>query len=141
MVGKRTTWKGIATMAQPIVFVTTHRIRDGKLEQFKRQNRSVASHIEEAKPNTLAFLAYLNQEETEVSIVHIFPDANAMDEHMEGIGERASAAAEVLEFGKLEILGAPSDAVVSQMDSASQAGVTVRIVPNHISGYLRLDQD
>jgi quinol monooxygenase YgiN len=128
-------------MEQPIVFVTTHRIKDGKLEQFKQQNRSVAARIEETKPNTLAFLAYLNEEQTEVSIVHVFPDAEAMDEHMKGLSERASAAAEVLEFGKLEVLGTPSDAVAAQMDSASQAGVTVRMAPHHISGYLRLDQD
>jgi hypothetical protein len=79
MVGEWAIGKGVAPMEPPIVFVTTHRIKDGKLEQFEKQNRAVADHIEETTPDTLAFLTYLNQEGSEVRIVHVFPDAQAMD--------------------------------------------------------------
>lgn len=125
-------------MAEPIVFISTHKIRDGKLDEFKEQYRKGATVIEEEKPGTVAFLAYLNDDETEVSTVHVFPDADAMERHMDGVGDRAKRAAEYLEFHKLEVWGSPSDDVLEMMQQAPESGVTLSVMPQFVSGYLRL---
>lgn len=125
-------------MAEPIVFISTHKIRDGKLDKFTEQYRNGATVIEEEKPGTVAFLAYLNDDETEVSTVHVFPDADAMERHMEGVGDRAKRAVEYLEFHKLEVWGSPSDDVLEMMQQAPESGVTLSVMPQFVSGYLRL---
>ena len=124
-------------MTEPIVFISTHKIREGKLEGFKERNRDVAEFLEANKPGTVAFLAYLNEDGTEVSTVHVFPNAEAMEAHMKGVGERAKGAAEFLEFDRLEIYGKPSDAVLESMRQAPGSGVTLRIKPEHLGGYIR----
>jgi quinol monooxygenase YgiN len=125
-------------MSEPIVFISTHRIREGKLDGFKKHIREGAESMRASKPLTVAFLAYLNQDGTEVSIVHVFRDAEAMDHHMKGVGERANRAAEFLEFQLLEVYGKPSDEVVQMMQKAPDSGVTFRLSPEYLSGYMRL---
>lgn len=125
-------------MSKPIVFISTHKIKEGKLEGLRERNHEVAQFMEANKPGTVAFLAYLNEDGSEVSIVHVFPDAEAMEAHMEGVGERAQRAAEFLEFQLLEVYGTPSDKVLQMMQQAPESGVTFRLRPEHLSGYLRL---
>lgn len=76
---------------------------------------------------------------SEVSIVHVFPDAAAMEAHMEGVGDRAKKAAEFLDFHLLEVYGTPSDSVLQMMQQAPESDVTFRIRPEHLSGYMRLE--
>lgn len=125
-------------MSKPIVFISTHKIREGKLDDFRKHIRNGAELMEANKPHTVAFLPYLNEESSEVSIVHVFPDAEAMEEHMEGVGDRAKAAAEFLDFHLLEVYGTPSDSVLQMMQQAPDSGVTFRLRPEHLKGYLRL---
>lgn len=126
-------------MSEPIVFISTHKIKDGKLDALEESYRRGAASIEADKPDTVAFLAYVNEEGSEVSTVHVFPDSEAMERHMEGVGERAKGAAEFLEFQLLEVYGRPSDKVLQMMQQASGRGVTLSVRPEHISGYLRLE--
>ena len=124
-------------MSNPIVFISTHKIKEGKLDAFKERNKEVASFLKENKPGTVAFLTYLNENETEVSLVHIFPDAESMELHMQGVGERAKDSNELLEFRRHEVYGKPRDKVLQMMKQASGPGVTVSVRPENIGGYIR----
>lgn len=125
-------------MSEAIVFISTHKIREGKLDSFREHIRKGAEVMKANKPHTVAFLPYLNEEGSEVSIVHVFPNAEAMAQHMEGVGERAQGAAAFLEFQLLEVYGSPSDEVLQVMKQAPESGVTFRLRPEHLSGYMRL---
>lgn len=125
-------------MSEPIVFISTHRIKEGKHDAFKEQYREAAKRIEAEKPETVAFLAYLDEDETEVSTVHVFPDAEAMERHMEGAGKRTKEAAEFLEFQSFEIYGSPSDQVLEMMQQATGSETSLNITPQFVNGYLRL---
>lgn len=124
-------------MSGPIVFVSKHRIKEGKLDGFKQHYRKGAQLIEANKPHTVLFHAYLNEEGREVSIVHLFPDAGAMDLHMEGVGERAKEAYEFLEPESLEIYGRPSDEILEAMRQTTGAGVEVTVRPQSLGGFAR----
>ncbi|MGH8945238.1 MAG: hypothetical protein ACRDVL_03730, partial [Acidimicrobiia bacterium] len=102
-------------MADPIVFVSTHKIKEGKLDDFKQLSREITPLIEAGKPNTVFLQAYLNEEGTEVTIVHLFPDADAMDLHFQGADERTERAYEFIQPQHFEIYGTPSDQVLSTM--------------------------
>jgi len=49
-------------MSEPIVFISHHRIKPGKVEALKALTAEIWSVMETEKPRTLMNLAYLNQE-------------------------------------------------------------------------------
>lgn len=124
-------------MAEPIVFISTHGIKEGKFDEFRKQYEQGVGYIEAEKPETVAFLAYLNEDENEVSTVHVFADATAMDRHLEGAAERSERAAEYLEFREFEIYGSPSDEALEIMEQAAAGGVSLTVRPQFVGGYLR----
>jgi len=126
-------------MGEPIVFISRSRVKDGGLEALEVAVRRAASSIERDKPGTVAFLPYLDEDGSEVLIVHVFPDADAMDAHLEGVGERMADAAEVIETLEYEIHGSPSDAATQMMRGfAAHQGIPLTIRPRSLGGYLRL---
>ena len=125
-------------MSDPIVFISTHRIKEGKAADFKQLSREVTPLIEAGKPQTVFFQAYLNEEGNEVTIVHVFPDADAMDLHIQGADERAAKASEFVQPQRFEIYGAPSDQVLAAMRAATGPGVDLLLKPQYLGGFIRL---
>ncbi len=52
----------------------TSRSRKASLISLMQLNQKVAEQIHANKPGTVAFLQYINEEGTELSIIHVFPD-------------------------------------------------------------------
>jgi len=125
-------------MSEPIVFISHSTVKDGQLEDLKDFLRAGTTVLEAEKPGTVAFLAYLGEEGSELSIVHVFPDADAMDLHLQGVDERAGAADEFIQTQGYEIYGTPSETVLATMRRyASSEGVPLTVRPDHAGGYLR----
>ena len=125
-------------MSEPIVFITHHRIKEGKFEALKKYNPEAFQHVQDQKPGTLALLGYADEDGSEVSFVHVFPDAEAMDLHFQGADERANKASEFLQPMRMEIFGAPNDGVLDWMKQIAEKGVSVNIEPDSLGGFLRL---
>jgi len=125
-------------MSEPVVFISTHRIKEGKLDDFKRLSREMTPLIEAGKPQTVFFQAYLNEEGSEVTIVHVFPDADGMDLHFQGADERSSKAYEFIQPQRFEIHGTPSDQVLSTMRQAATPGIDLILKPQPLGGFIRL---
>jgi hypothetical protein len=63
-----------------------------------------------------------------------------MDLHIEGAGERARAAYELIEPMGWEIYGQPSSAALGAMRAAAAtAGVRLSVLPERVAGFLRSD--
>jgi len=84
-------------MSAPIVFVSHNAVKQGKLEGFRDAFADVARALDAEKPGTVVFLAFANEDGTQVSVVHVFPDAAAMGAHLEGVEERMGVAAGYIE--------------------------------------------
>jgi quinol monooxygenase YgiN len=121
------------------MFISRHKVKEGKLEQLREHSRQVTPTIKAEKPGTVAFLAYLNEEGTEVTFFHLFPDAAALDDHLEGAGERSQAAYEYLEPMSMHVLGRPSAAARQVFEKAAESGVDVHFDPELMGGYIRLE--
>jgi quinol monooxygenase YgiN len=125
-------------MSEPIVFVSHSRVKEGKLEGLRDFLRAGATGLEAEKPGTVAFLVYIDDEVSELSIVHVFPDPDAMDLHLQGVDERSGAADDFIETQAYEIFGTPSATVLETMRRfASSESVQLSVRPNHLGGYLR----
>jgi hypothetical protein len=125
-------------MPDPIVFISHFKLREGKLEGFEDLSRAAQSALAEEKPRTVAYLFYLNEDRSELTIVHVFPDADAMDVHAEGSDERAAAAYEFVEPAGWEIYGRPNTGVLEAMrEAAARSDVDLVWQPESMGGFLR----
>lgn len=118
-----------------IVFISHNKIKQGKLEAFKEMTRTAIPVIEAEKPRTFMQYGYFNEDWTEIHFVHVFPDAKAMDAHMEGASERSQRAFEFIETQGFEIYGAPSEKALSALRRVPGADLVVR--QHSVAGFLR----
>lgn len=125
-------------MSEPIVFVSHLKIKEGKLEAFKQSSREVFEVMEASKPGTLVHLGFVNEDGTKISFIHVFPSAEAMDHHMEGVGDRTKKAFEFLDTVGYEIYGTPSGQVMQMMNQFAESGITLIVEPDYFGGYMRL---
>jgi quinol monooxygenase YgiN len=124
-------------MAGPIVFISHQRVKPERFDEFAAFFVEGSKAIEADKPGTVVFLAFTDLERGETRIVHVFPDAAAMDRHMQGADERSARAYGFLEPLEIDVYGAPSDGVVSEIKALTGNGVTVTLMPELIGGYIR----
>jgi hypothetical protein len=126
-------------MVGPIVFISHHRIKPGKIERLSALTREMWSSLEEEKPRTLVNLAYVNEGGTEVAFLHAFADVEAMQLHWQGADERTEQAYQYIEPIGFEIYGDAGDQIVEGMRSeAAAAGATLTLMPEYVTGFLRL---
>src|SRR5947209_7977855 len=126
-------------MSQPIVFISHHRVKPGRVDALKALIPEVWSAMETEKPRTLMNLAYLNEDGTEVSFMHAFADIEAMQLHWQGADERARQAYEYVEPIGFEIYGSAGEQIVEGMrGEAAAGGATLTLAPEFVAGFLRL---
>lgn len=126
-------------MSEPIALISHHGIVGSKVDEFRESYRAGTERLEADKPGTDAFLHYLDEDESEVTSIHVFPDGEAMEHHMEGASERAGEAFQFLVPGRFEIYGKPNEKVLEFMKQiAAESGASLTVKPEYVAGYLRL---
>lgn len=124
-------------MSEPIVFISRNKIKEGKTDEFRNHYRNSVPPIIAGKPDTLAQLAYENEEATEVTIVRLFPSADALDLQIQGADERSKKTYELIEPISIEIFGIPNPSTLEKMKKIAGSGVMASISPRYIDGFIR----
>jgi hypothetical protein len=124
-------------MSKPIVFISRNKIKEGKTDEFRKHYRDSIPPIMASKLGTLAQLAYENEEVTEVTIVRLFPNADALDQQIQGADERSKKTYEYIEPISIEIFGTPNPYTLEKMKKIAGSGVLVSISPHYMDGFIR----
>jgi quinol monooxygenase YgiN len=125
-------------MSEPFIFIGTHTIREGKLEDFKKSCGELLEVVEANEPRLIAFNFYANEDETEVSVVQVHPDADSMLFHMQVAREHIEQATEeLLDTRDIQIYGTPNEAVLGMIRELSQSGVPLNVKAHHLGGFTR----
>ncbi len=125
-------------MAEPFIFIGTHTVKEGKLEDFKQHFQEFCAFIEENEPRLVHFALYISEDGKEVSVVQVHPDEDSMALHMRVGAEHFARVYEFLDATKsIQIYGKASGALVERMKLASSPEVTV-IVKSELTGFDRL---
>ena len=131
-----------ATMSEPIVFISRNRIVEGRHADFGIAYARVSDLIRMTKPGTACFAAYADEAGTEVRVVHVFPNAEAMAFHFEGSADRSEAVAGLIAPTGFEVYGrAPAAAVDRLRREASATGASVEVLADPLGGFLRAPGD
>lgn len=127
-------------MSQPFIFISTFRLKQGTLEAFKEMCHELVGFVESNEPRVIALNLYANEDGTEVSNVHVHPDADSLISHMKLLREHISGAGS--EEGPIDvttsnqIYGVPNDAVLEMLEEFDP-GVPLTIKPLLLAGFTR----
>ncbi|HSM02788.1 MAG TPA: hypothetical protein VK960_10185 [Acidimicrobiia bacterium] len=125
-------------MTTPIVFISHSTVNEGRLDAFREVGEQTFALMEATKPGTVLHYGYLSQDQSEVSFVHVFPDAAAMDAHFVGSDERVEAASEYITVRRFEVYGSPSEEALAALRGS---GAELIVHPAGFGGYIRLVGD
>lgn len=124
-------------MSEPIVFISRNKIKEGKVDEFRKHYRDSITITMADKPGTAIQLAYEKEQATEVTIVRLFHNADALDQQIQGADERSKKTYEFIEPIDIEIFGTPNPATLEKMKKIAGSGVMVSISPHYIDGFIR----
>jgi hypothetical protein len=100
--------------------------------------RQWRSGVQRSRSQVLGFNFYLNDDETEATIVQVHPDAESMLVHMEVAAEHITKGTdELLETKDIQVYGEPNDTVLGMIAQLSQSGVPISVKPRHLAGVTR----
>lgn len=125
-------------MSQPLVFISKHRVREGQLDGLKKSFDENIPVLETDKPGTVLFYAYLDEAGRELTIVHVFPDSEAMDAHFTGAAERAEESLKFLEPMSFQVFGTPTEKALGMLHQVAETGVEITVIPKAVGGFIRL---
>ena len=124
-------------MSEPIVFISRNKIKEGKVDEFRKHYQDSIPPTFDGKPTTLAQLAYENEEAIEYTVVRLFPSADALDLQIQGADERSKKSYTFIEPIGIEIFGKPNPATLEMMKKIVGSGVDFKISPNYMGGFIR----
>jgi len=127
-------------MSEPIVFTSRHKIKQEKLDEFKPVFVDGLAAIEDDKPSTIFQYAYVNSNWTEVSFVHIFPNADAFEHHLIGVDDRAKKGYEFIEPMSMEKYGSPGEKILQMFKQIEAGGVSFTLWPETLGDFTRLSE-
>lgn len=126
-------------MSGRFTLVTTHTINDGKLAGYMRQHGEFITFLETNEPRLRDFRAYLNEEQTEVTFLFVFPDAESADAYFQAAREHIGRGLEITQTARLEVYGGTPGPLLRQaLDANAEMGVPVSVKPTHIGGFSRM---
>ena len=126
-------------MSEPFIFIGTHTIKEGKLEDFKKSCGGLVEVVEANEPRLIAFNLYVNQDGTEVTVVQVHPDADSMLFHMQVAREHISEAYQstLEKTERIDVYGKPSDTVLEMISQLAGSEVPLSVKAHHLGGFTR----
>jgi quinol monooxygenase YgiN len=124
-------------MSEPIVFIARLKVKEGKLEDYKKNFQNVVNFVKPNKPNTVVFLNYTTEDDAEATLIQVYPSADAMEQHVQGLAEIARKSYESMDILSFEIYGNPTDTTLTTMKNLAATGVGVKISPHFNGGFIR----
>ena len=124
-------------MSDPVSFIIRFKVKEGKLDDFKKHYKDSIPPIEADKPGTLVQLAYENEDASEVSVFRLFSSADAMDAHLQGSSERSKKTYEFVAPVSIETFGTPNASTMEMMKKIAGSGVVLSVNPHYIGGFIR----
>jgi hypothetical protein len=125
-------------MAAPFIFIGTHRLKEGKLQDLKQYEQELVALVEANEPRLIAFHIFVNDDGTQATTIQVHPDAASMEFHMQVLGQKISQAYAFLERTEhIEVYGTPSDQVLELIRQLAGSGVPLSVKADHLGGFTR----
>ena len=126
-------------MSDPIVFVDTSDIREGKVEELRRAVAELAEFVEANEADTISYQVFFSDGDRRMTVLQIHRDSASMERHMEVAGPVFAKFADLLVLRTVDIYGSPSEKVVEQLRrKAELLGTASVVVHERQGGFARI---
>jgi quinol monooxygenase YgiN len=123
-----------------IVYVDTSDVREGALEELKPAMKELVDFVEANEPRIIAYNVYLSDDGTRMTVVHVHPDSESMEYHMEVAGPVFRRFVELVTLSSIHIYGDPSDTALRQShEKARVLGRDAVVVDSLHAGFTRFE--
>ncbi|HEY3263398.1 MAG TPA: hypothetical protein VGJ95_24520 [Pseudonocardiaceae bacterium] len=102
-------------MTQPIVYVDTSEVREGRLAELKAAMDDLARFVEANEPQLLAYNVYFSADGGTMSVLHINPDSASLELHMKLAGPKFPPIGEFINMLSIDVYGRPEISLVEQL--------------------------
>jgi quinol monooxygenase YgiN len=121
-----------------IVYVDTSDVREGALEELKPAMKGLVDFVEANEPRIIAYNVYLSDDGTRMTVVHVHPDSESLEYHMEVAGPVFRQFVELVTLSSIHIYGEPSEKVLRQShEKARVLGRDAVVVDSLHAGFTR----
>jgi hypothetical protein len=103
-------------MYDAIVYVDTSDVREGALEELQAGMKELVDFVEANEPRIISYNVYFNEEGTRMTVMHVHPDAESVEYHLEVAGPIFRRFVELVTLTSTHIYGRPSEKVLTQAD-------------------------
>jgi len=125
-------------MSNPIVYIDTSTIREGKLEKLKVAMKGLASFVEANMPRLISYAFFLDADESQMTVVAVHPDSASLEFHMEVGADEFRKFASLIQLSRIEIYGHISEVVLERLhQKARMLGSGTVAVHEFYAGFSR----
>ena len=123
-------------MTDPIVFVDTSEIREGKPEELRRAVAERAEFVEANETETISYQVFFSDGDRQMTVLQVHPDSASMERHLELAGPVFAKFADLVVLRAIDIYGSPSEKVVEQLrQKAELLGTATVTVHDRRAGF------
>jgi hypothetical protein len=116
-------------MSQPIVYVDTSKVRDGKLEQLEMAMKHLAAFVEANVPRLISYGFFLDGGRRQMTVVAVHPDSASLEFHLNVGRTEFQKFTDLIELSRIEVYGWISAAAHERLQQKARmlgsGGVTV----------------
>ena len=98
-----------------IVYVDTSDVRAGALEELKAGMKELADFVEANEPRLVAYNVYFSDDGTRMTVVHVHPDSESLEYHLEVVGPIVPRFAELVTLSSIHIYGEASETLLERL--------------------------
>ncbi len=125
-------------MTQPIVYIDTSSIREGKLEELEAAMKRLAAFVEANVPQLISYGFFLDAARTQMTVVAVHPDSASLEFHMDVGGAEFRKFAELIDLTRIEVYGGVSDSALERLhQKARMLGTGTVTVHDFYTGFDR----
>jgi quinol monooxygenase YgiN len=123
-------------MFEPIVYVDTSEVREGKLEELKAAINELVKFIETNEPRLIAYNVYFKEDGTRMTVIHVHPDSASLEFHMKVAGPAFPKFVQFIKLLAIDVYGKLSDDLLELMrQKARLLGTGAVLVHEHHAGF------
>ncbi len=122
-----------------IVYVDTADVREGALEELKEAIKELVDFVDANVPRVLAYNVYFSDEGSRMTVVHVHPDAESLEHHMEVAGPVFRQFVELVTLSSIQVYGEASERLLNQLhEKARLLGRGVAVIADDLhAGFSR----
>jgi quinol monooxygenase YgiN len=123
---------------EPLIYVDTSAVRDGMLSELEAALDDLVAFIDANEPRIIAYGAYISEDGTQLTVVHVHSDSASLEFHMDLAGPVFQRFVALVDMLSIQVYGNPSERVLRQLrDKAGLLGSGVVTVQPLHAGLVR----